>query len=214
MPKGIYKRKPRGHMSEEHRKSISLGKMGKSPSLEARLKMSKSKIGTKLSEKTKKKMSEAHRKTGAPWNLGRKFTEEHKKKISLSNLGKVFTEESKEKMRRNNPKNMQGRKGALHPKWKGGYENKLWHNRQRRTMKLNAKGSHTQTEWEALKMRWGYMCLCCKKEEPEITLSEDHIIPLSKQGTDYIDNIQPLCRSCNSRKHNSIINYKENLCLK
>ncbi len=49
-------------------------------------------------------------------------------------------------------------------------------------------------------------CLCCKKFSK---MTIDHIIPVSKGGTNYIDNIQPLCLPCNSRKNNKVtIDYR------
>jgi len=118
------------------------------------------------------------------WNFDKKATAETRKKQSDAHKGK----------RPNN--------------YIGGYEYKLFVNKNRRVMKLGNGGSHTFEQWRALKERYNFICLCCKKFEPEITLSEDHIIPLSKGGRDDIENIQPLCRSCNSRKHAKTIQYE------
>lgn len=95
-------------------------------------------------------------------------------------------------------------------KYKGGRQNKLMLNRKRRMLKENIPGTHSLKEWEELKQRYNFMCLCCKRHEPEIVLSEDHIVPISQGGTDDISNIQPLCRSCNSRKGVKIINFTTN----
>jgi 5-methylcytosine-specific restriction endonuclease McrA len=60
-----------------------------------------------------------------------------------------------------------------------------------------AEGSHTLTDWNSLKAKFNNRCAKCGESKP---LTKDHIIPLSKGGSDYIENIQPLCRNCNSRK--------------
>ena len=77
----------------------------------------------------------------------------------------------------------------------------------RRARQMNAEGTHTVDEWEDLKKKYEYFCLACGKKEPEIKLTRDHIIPLSRGGTDYISNIQPLCNSCNAGKFTKNTNY-------
>lgn len=98
--------------------------------------------------------------------------------------------------------------GNKHPKWKGGYENVLRLGRARRARKKGAEGSHTTAEWLALKERYNFTCPCCGKSEPGILLTEDHIQPLSKGGGDNIENIQPLCVSCNSKKKTRTVRYE------
>jgi len=79
--------------------------------------------------------------------------------------------------------------------------------KRRRARKLGAEGSHTSGEWETLKAQYNWTCPFCRRSEPKIKLTEDHIIPLSRGGSDNIENIQPLCRSCNARKFTKIIKY-------
>lgn len=72
--------------------------------------------------------------------------------------------------------------------------------RKRRLKLKSVKGSHTDVEWENLKAKYNYTCLGCGKKEPEIILTRDHVIALSKKGPNYISNILPLCAPCNSKK--------------
>ena len=68
-------------------------------------------------------------------------------------------------------------------------------------------GFHSNQEWEELKQKYNFTCPCCKKKEPEIKLTRDHILPLLLGGTNVLKNIQPLCKLCNSKKHTQTIKY-------
>lgn len=85
-----------------------------------------------------------------------------------------------------------------HRRWKAKNPERMAHLKARRyARERGAQGSHTLAEWESLRLAHGGKCANCHEPKP---LTKDHIVPLSKGGTDYITNIQPLCRNCNSRK--------------
>lgn len=60
-----------------------------------------------------------------------------------------------------------------------------------------AKGTHTIFEWLALCAEFDQRCVRCGDRDP---LTKDHILAISKGGSNAIDNIQPLCAPCNSAK--------------
>ena len=88
-------------------------------------------------------------------------------------------------------------------------DKKLEKTRNRRAKLRGSEGSFTSQEWRALKEFHNFACLRCRKTEPNILLTPDHILPLVKGGKNSIDNIQPLCRSCNSWKKDKHIDYRE-----
>lgn len=77
---------------------------------------------------------------------------------------------------------------------------------RRRTRKTDAGGSYTLDEWKSLLVHYGYKCLCCGRTD--VKLTADHVIPVSRGGSSNIDNIQPLCGACNSRKQDRAVDYR------
>ncbi len=73
---------------------------------------------------------------------------------------------------------------------------------KRRALEYGANGEHTHEQAKQILINQNYKCancLCCIKERSSRHL--DHIMPLSKGGTNYISNIEWLCKSCNLRKN-------------
>jgi 5-methylcytosine-specific restriction endonuclease McrA len=89
---------------------------------------------------------------------------------------------------------------------KANRERNLVYKANRKTRLTNAGGAFTLKEWITLCIRYGNKCLCCDKTKP---LTVDHVIPVSKGGTSYISNIQPLCGPCNSTKHDNVVDYRK-----
>jgi hypothetical protein len=129
-------------------------------------------------------------------NLGRKLPDGVKKKMSLAKTGA------------NNPAWKGGTRKASIKKWRDEHRDILnFYTKRRRAKRFENGGSHTFGEWETLKAQYDWTCPGCEKKEPTIKLTQDHIVPLSQGGSDNIENIQPLCFSCNSKKCAKVIRY-------
>jgi len=74
-----------------------------------------------------------------------------------------------------------------------------------RARRAAAPGSFTAAEWKAVCEQYGSVCLCCKEAAP---LTVDHVVPISKGGTNDADNLQPLCLPCNLKKGTRTLDYR------
>lgn len=81
--------------------------------------------------------------------------------------------------------------------------------RRYRARKRGQSDNFTASQWLALKQKYNSTCLKCLKQEPEIKLEADHVVPLSCGGSNDITNIQPLCEMCNRTKHTQTVDYRQ-----
>lgn len=180
-------------------------------------------LGTTHSLITRQKLSNAHKGTSKPWAGYYERTDKHKKEISERAIKFFSTERGlaqKQKLllahsgRKNSPEAIENMKMAqsLLTTYKGGEKTrkarKAFSQRMREFNKRANGGNYTLKQWEALKLVFQKTCPACFRSEPEINLTIDHIIPLSIGGNNGFDNIQPLCNSCNSKKHTKVIRYE------
>lgn len=60
----------------------------------------------------------------------------------------------------------------------------------------------TPDQWQQTLEDYGYHCAYCGGSDDNLT--QDHVIPISKGGNHTASNIVPACKSCNSKKKDSV----------
>lgn len=152
----------------------------------------KKKYYTENREVELKKMAERHKNKAEE---EREYRRKNKEKLKVASAAWALLNRERKNLtlriwRANNPEKRRAQKS------------------NRRARERGSGGRVTAQEWKDLKEKYSYTCLCCMKCEPEIKLTQDHILPVVLGGRHSIDNIQPLCRSCNSRKNKKYIDYR------
>jgi len=119
---------------------------------------------------------------------------EKKKEYRKNNRGKINT--YKREFRRENKEKVTAYSREYYRK------NKDVFRVDRLKRKSNKKGlisSYSRKEWQECKQFFNHACAYCGSKD---SLTQDHVISISKNGPYAADNIVPSCGSCNSRKNN------------
>lgn len=79
-----------------------------------------------------------------------------------------------------------------------------WFTRRRNTERANG-GSYTAEEWATMCLLVGGRCVACGQIAQ---LEVDHVVHVTAGGENDIENVQPLCRSCNASKGTRVADYR------
>lgn len=80
---------------------------------------------------------------------------------------------------------------------------------RRRKARLRAArklGSHTAEQWKRMIVACDSRCCCCGVVGRYLV--KDHVQPIARGGSDHIENLQPLCHSCNEVKSDRTVDYR------
>lgn len=114
-----------------------------------------------------------------------------------------------EKVRTISPEKLKERrekKARWNKQWRKNNPEKWKQSNRNNKHRRRAMDPINMTEWLRKVEFYENKCLSCDTYCKNITI--DHIVPVSKGGTNKIDNLQPLCMTCNKRKYTKIINYE------
>jgi 5-methylcytosine-specific restriction endonuclease McrA len=138
-------------------------------------------------------ITKAYRQT----DKGREVRKENRRKYDKTPCGKAA-------LRRHNQRYRQtphGKEANLRyfrsEKGKETYKRKNY----KRRSKVQDAGTFTNEQWQERLAEYNYCCAYCYKPFPVNELTVDHMQPISRGGTNTIDNLVPACKSCNSRKN-------------
>ena len=140
-----------------------------------------------------KKDPESRRKTHKAWRENNKEHLREKKKKEWRDL-KLDPDKLEAHYQKTRP---------LRRAWAKTEKGKVSHRRavtNRRARMMGAAGFNC---WETCLKVYNYQCAWCGSKE---NLQLDHITPLSKGGSNWQFNCQPLCRKCNASKGNKTTN--------
>lgn len=140
---------------------------------------------------------------------------EYSRRYAQSDRGKATNRAKIKRLRQTNPAirayyaGYEKRRREIDPAFLGRWRfYKRQKNHQRRAQVAAAGAMYTRDEWDRLCAFYDHRCLCCGKRR---VLTVDHVVPVTKGGSNLIQNLQPLCRPCNSRKNDQTIDYRPTL---
>jgi 5-methylcytosine-specific restriction endonuclease McrA len=149
------------------------------------------KHGAEAQAKATANMRAWRAKTGDYWNAYRR------KRYAENAEHRARTVESVRKYRVDNPEKYR----EANRRWDQAHPEVLramWH--RRRARELNAEGDFKPTDIKNLWILQSGLCVYCSKDL-KLGFEIDHVHPLARGGTNWPENLQLLCKSCNQRKH-------------
>lgn|SRR5690606_9191076 len=78
--------------------------------------------------------------------------------------------------------------------------------RRRHFRERGAEGWLGAEDWQRILDTYGHRCLRCGRDD--VPLEADHVIPVALGGTSDPENIQPLCKPCNTSKGAKIMDFR------
>lgn len=132
---------------------------------------------------------------------------QQKSKLHLNQYMKGWRETHRDSIRETNSaqyeKNKEARKAKQREYYRANVQEHLARNRNRKAQKRDAAGSHTAADILDIYKTQKGKCRWCGVEVGS-DFHVDHVVPLSRGGSDSPENLAVACPDCNRHKHNAM----------